>query len=173
MSLIVEDGTGLANADAYASVATVTAYHTAFGNDGWADFDSTQQEVLIRRATRDLDALYGSGYASTRLMPTQSLMFPRAPFTTDDGVAITGIPVALVNAVSELALIEGAIDPTGASDQSGNDKVSIVKIGDIMTHTEKFSQTSANGAALRKVSFLLRSLLTGGAASLFVPVVRG
>jgi len=173
MSLLVEDGTGLPSADAYASVAAVTAYHAAFGNDSWADFDSTQQEILIRRATRDLDALYGAGYASTRLTPTQSLMFPRASFCTDDGVKITGIPAALVSAVSELALIEGTIDPTGTSDTSGNDKVSIIRIGDIWTHTEKFSQTSANGAALRKVSFLLRSLLIGGAASLFVPISRG
>ena len=37
MSLIVEDGTGLATAEAYISVADATTYHAARGNSTWND----------------------------------------------------------------------------------------------------------------------------------------
>ena len=35
MALIVEDGTGLANAESYVSVADATTYHTNYGNTAW------------------------------------------------------------------------------------------------------------------------------------------
>lgn len=35
MSLIVENGTGKSNADAYVTLAECDAYHVRFGNSGW------------------------------------------------------------------------------------------------------------------------------------------
>jgi len=37
MSIVVEDGTGLATAETYISVADATTYHTARGNSAWND----------------------------------------------------------------------------------------------------------------------------------------
>lgn len=44
--LIVEDGTGIANADSYVSVAEADAYHVAFGNDLWAAIDPTKKKLF-------------------------------------------------------------------------------------------------------------------------------
>lgn len=58
MALIVEDGTGLNNADAYVSVAYASAYHAALANDEWAaatlpraTFTARRQAVALETVT--------------------------------------------------------------------------------------------------------------------------
>ena len=47
MTLIVEDGTGLANAESYVSVADATTYHANIGNTAWAAItsDATKEQL--------------------------------------------------------------------------------------------------------------------------------
>ena len=81
MSLILEDGTGGLTSESYISVVDATAYHANFGNDAWTNLDAPTQEIYLRKATRDLDTIYGTSYLSTMLTSTQALLWPRVAFT--------------------------------------------------------------------------------------------
>lgn len=100
MTLTVEDGTGLTNADAYAAVATVDAYATA---RGWADWTGTTavKEAAIREATVYLDQSYN--WKGAIVAETQALAWPREGVTDREGREVTGLPQRVVDACCELA----------------------------------------------------------------------
>lgn len=76
MALTVEDGTGLANADAYVSLAEVLSYATDYGLPEWSAVGVTdpQREIAIRKATEYLDVVYV--WNDDPLVTTQSLGMP-------------------------------------------------------------------------------------------------
>lgn len=78
MALIVEDGTGRADAEAYVSVAEADTYHLNRGNAVWAPLTGTVKEQLLRKATEYMLGEYGSRWASFRTTSTQALDWPRA-----------------------------------------------------------------------------------------------
>ena len=75
MALIVEDGTGLPNADSYVSLVESSAYHTAMGNSAWGAASPSDQESALRRSTQYLDTRYS--WKGNRLTDTQALAWPR------------------------------------------------------------------------------------------------
>lgn len=78
MSLVVETGLGLSNAESYASVADSVAYHAARGADTWLTLTTSQQEQALRRATTYLVGKYRMRWAGARMATTQSLDWPRS-----------------------------------------------------------------------------------------------
>jgi hypothetical protein len=48
MALIVEDGTGLANAESYVSVADATTYHANIGNTAWAVYRQSLRDITLQ-----------------------------------------------------------------------------------------------------------------------------
>lgn len=105
MTLTVEDGTGLVNADSYLSVDDATAYHTAMGNSSWANRPDLY-ELALRNATTVTDMRFGTNYRGLIATSTQSLLFPRTMFVDNNGKIINAytIPQSLKNSVAELAL---------------------------------------------------------------------
>lgn len=103
MSLIVEDGTGLSDANSYVSVAYADDYFLARNVTSWASL--TIKEALLIQATDYMEAVYSESWKGTVLLDTQSLSFPRI---IDD---VTVYPDRLLKAVCELALKanEGAL----------------------------------------------------------------
>lgn len=104
--LIVEDGTGKADADSYVSIATFKTYSDKVGFDynGFNDDDVIAQ--AIRRATSYLDNYYGdrfSGYPVNKR--DQSLAWPRSGVIDRSGICVssTSVPREVVTAVCELA----------------------------------------------------------------------
>lgn len=172
MSLIVEDGTGLSTAESYISVADATAYFAAYGGaDAFSSLDDA--EVALRKASRDLDMLYGASYSSTALTKTQALLFPRVTFTDTNGRTVTGLPKVVGQAAAELALINVTSDSTGAADTSGNLKMSLLRADTLIKHTENFAPTSAAAVARRKVSLLMAPYLDAGSSGLYARITRG
>ncbi len=96
MALIVEDGTGLSDANSYVSVAYADAYFLARNVTSWASL--TIKEALLIQATDYMEAVYSESWKGTVLLDTQSLSFPRI---IDDA---TVYPDRLLKAVCELAL---------------------------------------------------------------------
>lgn len=169
MTLVVEDGTGLDDAASYISVADADAHHAAYGNEVWTDFSDDEKEILLRRASRDLDILYGSRYDSLLLNTTQALLWPRRTYTNAVGYSITGLPSQVKAATAELALIEGQLDTTNAlagsilaanTDPDVNLQ-SISKTLDGIGSISKsyFSPGHSNWDKLSTVTLLLRPLL--------------
>lgn len=123
MPLVVEDGTGLANAEAYISVADATTYHAARGNAAWAGFSDSLKEQLLRKATEYMQQMYRTRWLSYRTTNTQALDWPRAEVPLYDAPRGYGafssyvpnniVPVEVQRACAELALIanDGALAP--------------------------------------------------------------
>lgn len=102
--LIIEDGTGLAGAQAYVSAADVLMYAVARGK---SFTDDTQGESAIVRATTWLDAAYKWPGNRTHGR-SQSLQWPRTGAIDADDYVIADneIPSELVAASCEAAIRE-------------------------------------------------------------------
>ncbi|KNY21588.1 DnaT-like ssDNA-binding protein [Methylobacterium sp. ARG-1] len=106
MSLIVEDGTGLPEAESYASVETADAYHQARGNAAWTG-DDAAKEAALRRGTEYLDGLYRTRWLGQMSTFDQGLAWPRAYARVPGGYLPSDtLPKALVRACCEVALRE-------------------------------------------------------------------
>lgn len=104
MTIIVEDGTGLNNAESYVSVAEFVLYHTNRGNSV-ATLPTATIEILLRKATDYLSAQYRGKWLGYRSNSTQALDFPRTGIVTDEFITVESnqIPIELKNAQCELA----------------------------------------------------------------------
>ena len=105
--LIVEDGTGLADADSYCSVAYADAYHAAMGSAAWAALTAEAKEQALRRAAAFMSLhLGGRSWAGRRSLQTQALDGPRTDVPDlDFGGVISPdiVPAAIKKACAELA----------------------------------------------------------------------
>lgn len=107
MALVVEDGSGVQLADAYAAVAYVDAYwanHTQSPlATTWAAATTPVKEGSIREATAYLDAVYGPFYRGFRRGRLQGLLWPRTQALDDQGYPLPDLPDELKKALAELA----------------------------------------------------------------------
>lgn len=104
MTLIVEDGTGLSNAESYASVDEFKTYHANMGNDVTLLTDTTIEQ-LLRKATQYMVAVYRSRWQGRRTLQAQALDFPRYDVYVDGYSVLSNIvPLEIKYACVELAL---------------------------------------------------------------------
>lgn len=99
---IVEDGTGITDANSYVSIQWADDYFTDRGNSTWAAALDTNKQVALVKATDYIDATYS--FSGFKLTATQALVWPRSSAVDKYGEALEGIPVLLMKAVSELAV---------------------------------------------------------------------
>lgn len=113
LTLIIEDGTGVAGANAYCDAAFVTNYAETVENTTWGK-NKSRQTVAIVNATRYVDMKYRAKLPGTIRQSTQSLLWPRSDYVDQYGNTIPAgtMPVALKNAVAQAALhyLEGGLD---------------------------------------------------------------
>lgn len=103
MTMVVEDGTGLANANAYASRAYLDAYHSDRGNTKWAGTNALKEAAIIR-ATDYVDQRFGNMFRGSKGSDAQALEWPRFDALSDNGYYYEGVPSNLEKAVAEYAL---------------------------------------------------------------------
>ena len=105
ITLIKEDGTGKADANAYANVAEGDAYHAGhLYASAWTAATADQKAVALVMASRLIDAEYQFG--GTRSVVSQALQWPREDCPDPDAgdmVAETMVPKAVIEAACELA----------------------------------------------------------------------
>lgn len=106
MAFVVEDGTGVAGANAYVPLTTALLYHQDRGNSVWWSKTAGEQQEAIVRATQAIDALGYGRFFGTRASTTQGLQWPRTDAYDPDGELLDGVPLPLVYAVCEAALAE-------------------------------------------------------------------
>ncbi len=109
MSLVVEDGSGKSNADAYVSLVECDDYHASMGNTAWVvdneDADNiSARETAIRKATAFIDRKYNGRFRGRRQGASQALMWPRWNSIDADGFVIEGVPDTVKYATCEAAL---------------------------------------------------------------------
>lgn len=132
MALVVEDGTGLVNADSYLSVTDADTYHENLDNTAWTG-SSIQKEAALRKATQYLDGKYSSSFPGTRLTDTQSLSWPRtgALYTDDIAIDDASVPREIENACAELAVksLSAELDPDiSKSDRAIRETVDVITV---------------------------------------------
>jgi hypothetical protein len=103
MAFVVEDGTGISNANAYITVAYFRAYFTDRGVDLSALTDDQVQAYIVR-ATDFVEKRFGQRYAGTRKTLVQSLGMPRTGIILD-GVTISpdAVPAMFQMGIAEYA----------------------------------------------------------------------
>lgn len=100
MALIVEDGTGKADADSYVSLAAFKAYCDGRGYSYGTTSDAVLEQKL-RLATDYVDTIFR--YKGVRLIASQAREFPRTSLIDFSGYEVTGLPPRVVRATCELA----------------------------------------------------------------------
>lgn len=160
MAFVVEDGTGVANANSYATVEFADAYFEDRGNTDWTGDDAAKQKVLVR-ATDYVEGRFGLRFIGEQKTLTQSLSWPRyyaAPYEDDV------IPLKLQKAVCEYAVraISGKLAPDLEVTDSGHSVViTKEKVGPIETEYAKANEF-AQAAVFRpypEADMLLAGLL--------------
>jgi hypothetical protein len=107
MAIIVEDGTRVANANAYITVAYFNTWHGARGVDV-SSLDTVEIEAAIVKATDYVDKRFANRFVGSRYTRDQSLAWPRISAWTipdKDYIETDEIPQELKKAVVEYAYI--------------------------------------------------------------------
>lgn len=110
MALIVEDGTGLTNAEALAGTDEFFAYHAKMGNDA-TGVDVARAEILLRRATAYYSGIYRNSLIGLRAFGAQSQDWPRR--SNEPGffdLFNYGVPREVREGIIELALVADKTD---------------------------------------------------------------
>lgn len=129
--MIVEDGTGLPDADAYITTAYLYDYAAATGRDT----GSGDPQGAIVRTSAWIDATFGSQFPGTRLNGRgQGLEYPRKDGVDANGYDIPSdeVPVEVQKATAEAALRELASAGSLSPDQAaGSSVVKREKVGSL------------------------------------------
>lgn len=157
MPFIVEDGTGLVDANAYISIEFADQYFQERGVTAWTG-TSDQKQAYIIRATDYVEGRFAHKFIGSPLTTTQALSFPRRE--------IAGLPVQLKRAVAEYAVraIAGKLAPDVVTSESGAKVTSYrSKLGPLEEETQyAVSGPGAEIALLKpypEADMLLRGLL--------------
>lgn len=111
MALVTEDGTGLATAESYLSVADFDTYWSLRTTDpvytaaSLGSATTTQKEEALRVSSQETDAEFETSWPGNRLVTTQALDWPRSSATYFDGTAISSsaVPTELESYIAERA----------------------------------------------------------------------
>lgn len=120
ISLVVEDGTGLLNAESYCDVPTADFYHFNRNNTVWSSLDNATKEACLRKASTYMVSAYRSRWKGRRVKFHQTLDWPRVGVYLDDFAGSYGrngfgsygyfqvdykiVPAEIINACAEYAL---------------------------------------------------------------------
>ena len=159
MPLIVETGAVVANANSYASLDTVTAYHQARGNSDWLH-SSEDAEPAILRAMDYLESLpwigkeYDGPVGATGHQPLQ---WPRVRVVVNGYTwGCDEVPPQVVKALCEAALIELG-NPGALAPELERGGMVLSESVDVISTT--YASGAPAGTAYNKVKQHLRGLL--------------
>lgn len=130
MALTIEDGSIVANADSFATVAQLQAYATARGLELPAT--DAEKEILLRNAADYLNGLE-SRFKGTRVEASQALCWPRENvylFNSTTVFADDEIPALLIAAQCQLAYdsILNELQPVGSGQEVTKEKIDVIEV---------------------------------------------
>lgn len=167
MALVVEDATGLVDAESYISVDDFKAYHKDRGNDitlGGGDI-----EKLLRNATEYLDIRWGDYTKGNPINEDQALAYPTDYWITDP----VSLPTPLVRATAEYAFYL-ITNPLYINNDGGNGPGItrlFEKVGPIETDTEYsgsgLGSPSRKYPTVVKADALMRKISRGGQGGVY------
>jgi hypothetical protein len=167
VALIVEDGTGLSNAESYLSVADADSYFETMRGDestyaaDWGAVSTTTaiKEACLRWATRLIDRHWAfDGEKSTT---TQKLRWPRSYVEDIEGDEIDGdiIPEDLQHATAEMARAL-LVDPERVEDQEVG--LSSLSVAVIQLAFDKYDRAGTLPGPVKRLLSSFGTLRGGG-----------
>jgi hypothetical protein len=156
MALLVEDGTGVANANSYVSVASARTWVAARGFS-FTGTDSVVEQLLL--LAMDLLETYRAQYRGSKTASDQSLQWPRTGATLDrELLEDDAIPPLLISAQIQLAYEAQStvLQPSGTGQEVLKEKV-----GPIETEYVPRGMTTIR-PLFNKANAFLDPLLRGG-----------
>jgi|TARA_R110000803_G_scaffold89443_2_gene156672 hypothetical protein len=173
-TLIIEDGSNVANSNCYVDLAYVRTYATGRGVVV-SNRDTTLEQQII--AATDYLESRRFEYEGYKTNTTQSLQFPRTDLVMDKVVTVAkdSIPEVLKQAQSQLCVEQHAgtvLFPM--PDPSVGGQITQETVGPI---TVKYSEEVSTGSKYRGVTFaavetLLEALFSDGSSSSFLNTIR-
>lgn len=165
--IIVEDGSGVPNANAYTTVSGVDEYCSMFGYSSWTSASTDVKKTSMFRAKRYLD---GFSWKGNKVERTQSSAFPRENLVDDEGfeIATDVVPQEVVDAFCEasyLFLPDSDVDLEPILDKE--DYVVQESFVDVASTTYGREKVSPKSTV---ISYMLRGLLK---SQFIVSVYRG
>lgn len=144
ITLIVEDGSCVPNANCYVSLDFADEYMKNTGRTGWASFSENNKKSYLINATNYIDRTYSKlGWKGIKKFHrSQSLCFPRVELYDKDGYEVEDIPVELKKAVCEAAFISTTTSLFSVKDESGSVKKQKVDVLEVEYYST--SQSSSN-----------------------------
>lgn len=160
MSLIVENGSGVADAESYASVAQASAYHAARGSTAWNGI--TDKEAALRKAADFMTQTYRLAWKGYRVNPVQALDWPRyecyvtglSKNSSDYLIPSNTVPLEVQNACMELAL-------RTATEELNPDLTQQILSSRVGPLSITYSETSPQYKRFRAIDMMLCHLLSG------------
>lgn len=163
MAFVVEDGTGLPNANSYSDVAYADEYFEERGITAWTG-DETQKQAWLVQATDYIEQVFAHRFVGTKVTVDQALAWPRVFAVTRDGVDLDSdmVPSAVVRACCQYALraIQGPLMPDPLVSAEGYNVVtSRKKVGPI---EKEFRVMGSGGAPILVRSYPAADMLLTG-----------
>lgn len=101
IELIIEDGSGVPNANSYCDLDFALEYCAMKGYNDWLNLSEDEQKIYLIRGTEFVDNFYD--WKGTRSFLNQSMSFPREDVFDNDHFKVRGIPDKLKKACIEAA----------------------------------------------------------------------
>lgn len=157
VTLIVEDGSCVANANSYVSLDFANEYMRNTGKTEWASKTEDEKKSFLINATKYIDRTYSKiGWkGQKKYHRRQSLCFPRVELFDKDGDEVLGIPKELMEAVCEAGYIAISTSLFDVKDASGTVKRQKVDVLEV----EYYSEADSNGGYISRFT-ILDSLLS-------------
>lgn len=166
MSLTVEDGTGLANAQSYISVADADTHFTVRGITLWDTLLTAEKEQALTRATDYMVQAYRMRWQGDRVLSTQALDWPREGVEVD-GIEIDAdvVPTEVKRACAELAF-------KAASGELAADLERQTLRETVGPITVEYNPNGLQWKRYRAIDLLLAPFLVNAGSGVFRQVVR-
>lgn len=181
MTLIVEDGTGKADAESYISVSDADAYFSKRGNAAWAALTTEQKEQNLRKGADYLRQAYRLRWSGVRKTATQALDWPRSFVPYEDyeysgmnGSTVIGgnyyypdnvVPVEVAQANAEAAVRSSVAElAPDVGRVTKREKVDVIEV--------EYADYAKPFTTYRVIDGLLLPFLGGSSSGVSVKVVR-
>ena len=157
VSLIVEDGSCVPDANSYVSLDFADAYMRNTGRTSWELKTENERKSYLINATKYIDRTYSKiGWkGQKKYHRSQCLCFPRVELYDKDGYEVLGIPRELMEAVCEAGFISTTTSLFDIKDSAGTVKRQKVDVLEV----EYYSESDSAGGYISRFT-VLDSLLS-------------
>lgn len=162
ITLVVENGMGLPNANSYCDLDFAIEYCTMKGYTNWLKLTENQQKIFIIRGTEFVDNFYT--WKGIRKRQSQSMAFPRDNIYDDDKYPVEGIPEKLKKACIEAAFLNASSSANtlfSTKDENGKVKKQKVDTLEVEYFNAEQSGLSAADVDYKTIYDILNKLLKG------------